>query len=193
MQNPFGSFSVMHEGGLQLGKTIAVYGAGFSIGKNIVRVIRGKVRGSVAIANVIRDTAIFFGVSYLGGAFFNGALQMTGNATSAVSPIDAGLSTVGMSNGSELGNTASELSWAANDLINRVTNGLFGLMGSATTNVGGKLTQATSDTALGGTVSTVVGTFGAAGSLFGDTAAAMIPAVLFGLIVGVIFGLIFDR
>lgn len=194
MLDQFGweNFSAMHAGGVQLGKTIALYGAGFTIGKNIVRVVRGKVRGSVAVSNVIRDTAIFFGISYLAGFLSSGAIQVASTATTGarvtvpVTPTTAGA-------GGVIGESASELSGAASNLVDRVTNGLFGTISSAGSDVGGKLTAATADTAAGGAVAAIVEVFGVIGTALGASTVSGAPSVLLGLIIGAVFAFIFDK
>ena len=62
------NLSAMHEAGLRVGKNGAMYGAGFSIGSNIVRMMRGDVSAGEALGNVAIDTAVAGGVGYVGGA-----------------------------------------------------------------------------------------------------------------------------
>lgn len=189
----FDALSAMHQTGLSFGKTIALYGAGFSIGKNIVRVLRGKVNYGVAIANVIRDTAIFFGVSYLGAAFFSGAANMAQVATNSSMPnVDLSAASADVKN-SAVGESATGLATAANDLVEKFTKGLFGMMGSAGTSMGDKITAATADTAMGGTVAAFVGTFGTLGNMIGGPAAAIVPGLIIGAIIGAIYSLLFNR
>ena len=57
----------MHDMGVPFAKTLVVYGFGFSVGKYFVRVLRGIIRFSVAIADIIRDTIIIFTVGYFIG------------------------------------------------------------------------------------------------------------------------------
>lgn len=189
----FDAIAAMHASGLSFGKTIGLFGAGFSIGKNFIRVVRGKINGGVAVANIIRDAAIFFGVSYLGAALSTGAINMakvvTGNNTPTV---DVGAATADVT-GSAVGESATDLAVAANELIEKITSGLFGMMSSTGATVGGKLTEATADTAMGGTVSAFVGTFGTMGNMFGGTVSAIIPALIFGAVIGIIFAFIFDK
>ena len=195
LSNPaaFDALSAMHHTGLSFGKTIALYGAGFSIGKNIVRVLRGKVNYGVAIANVIRDAAIFFGVSYLGAAFFSGAANMAQVVTNSSMPnVDLSAASVDVRN-SAVGESATGLIAAANNLVEKVTSGLFGMMGSAGTSVGDKITTATADTAMGGTVAAFVGTFGTLGNMIGGPAAAIMPGLIIGAIIGAIYSLLFNR
>ena len=188
----FENFSAMHAGGVQLGKTIVLYGAGFTIGKNIVRVFHGKIRGSVAVANVIRDVAIFFGISYLAGFLSSGAIQVASQATNASVPVAITPTTPGAS-GSVIADSASDLSTAASNLVERVTSGLFGTISSAGTNIGDKLTASTADTAFGGPVATIVSVFGSIGTILGESTVSGAPAVLFGLIIGAVFAFIFDK
>lgn len=61
------TFYAMHDMGVPFAKTLVVYGFGFSVGKYFVRVMRGIIRFSVAIADVIRDTIIIFIVGYFIG------------------------------------------------------------------------------------------------------------------------------
>ena len=62
------NLSAMHEAGLSAGKNGAMYGAGFSIGSNIVKMMRGDVSAGEALGNVAIDTAVAGGVGYVGGA-----------------------------------------------------------------------------------------------------------------------------
>ena len=184
----FEVFSAMHDTGLQFGKTIVLYGAGFSIGKNVIRVVRGKERGGVAIANVIRDTAIFFGLGYIGGAMGSGAVRAALGKN-----LDANLVTAPASvTDSAVGESATALSGAAGDLIERVTKGVVGQMAETGSNVGGQLTAAASDTAVGGAVATIIHTLGAVGSIMGGGASSIVPAVMFGFVIGMLFAVIFD-
>ena len=57
----------MHDMGAPFAKTLVVYGFGFSVGKYFVRALRGIIRFSVAIADIIRDTIIIFIVGYFIG------------------------------------------------------------------------------------------------------------------------------
>ena len=185
----FNNLSAMHDAGLNFGSTIALYGAGFSIGKHIIRLTRGKVTFGVAVANVIRDTLIFFGISYFGGALASGAIKLAASATNANIPTDLNAVTSGVTD-TAVGESATALSGAASDLIRRVTDGLFGMMGSAGSSVGGKLTEATAGTEMGGTVAAFVDTFGKIGSFIGGATSSAVPAILFGAVIGIIFAVI---
>ena len=184
----FEAFTAMHDTGLQFGKTVVLYGAGFSIGKNVIRVIRGKVRGGVAVANVIRDVMIFFGFAYVGGALGSGAIRAALGKQVDVNSIAANPAVTD----SAVGESATALSGAAADLIERVTNGVVGQMAETGGNLGDQLIAAASDTAVGGAVATIINTLGAAGSLIGGGASSIVPAVMFGFFIGILFAVIFD-
>lgn len=64
----FGAISTFHTAAAPLGKTFALYGVGFSVGKNIIRVMRGRTHAGVAVADVIRDAIIAFIIGYAIGA-----------------------------------------------------------------------------------------------------------------------------
>lgn len=64
----FENLSSMHTIAVPFAKTFVLYGLGFSIGKNIVKVMRNRIRMSVAIADVARDLIIAFFIGYVIGA-----------------------------------------------------------------------------------------------------------------------------
>ena len=64
-------WGAMHSAGVQLALTFALYFAGFSVGRYFVYVVRNEIRGSVALADIIRDTAVAFGVGYVSGGLVN--------------------------------------------------------------------------------------------------------------------------
>ena len=63
----FETFYNLHEQGLPFAKTFVIYGAGFSLGKNFVRILRGSIRGGVAVSDFIRDVIVAFIVGYFIG------------------------------------------------------------------------------------------------------------------------------
>ena len=190
LQNPqtFDTISSMHAAGLQLGKTVVLYGVGFSVGRNIIRTIRGKVRGAVAVANVIRDAAICFGFSYICGLLAGGAIKMATGTD--ISSAFGARNFSGISGVSGVGDSASSLSTAANDFITGFTGNLFGVMSSAGSSAGDALVSATTGTAIGGAVSATVQTLGTLGTIVGASTASAVPAVLLGAIIGGVFALV---
>ena len=83
----FLNLSSFHTAGVPFAKTLVLYGLGFSIGKNIVKVMRNRIRISVATADVIRDTIIAFLIGYVIGAagvgiFISNSLDTAGRIIS---------------------------------------------------------------------------------------------------------------
>ena len=64
----FETFYALHEAGLPFAKAFVVYGTGFSLGKNFIKLFRGRVRFGVAISDFIRDVIVVF----IGGYFIGG-------------------------------------------------------------------------------------------------------------------------
>lgn len=60
-------FYNLHEMGLPVAKIFVLYGAGFSIGKNFVKVMRGSARFGIAVSDFIRDVIAAFIVGYFIG------------------------------------------------------------------------------------------------------------------------------
>ena len=179
----------MHEAGVALALAIAVYGAGFSIGRHVIKTMRGNIRGSVAIAHVMRDVVICFVVGYVGGAIFTGATTATNSRVN----VDFGLNAMTGNSADALTGTASELSGAANNLIDKVTNGAFRAMSSAGNSVGSTLTNFAAGTAFSGVVGSIVGTLGTIGTFLGAATASTASALIFGAVLGIFYALIFDR
>ncbi|MBE8954351.1 MAG: hypothetical protein SR2Q5_01600 [Quinella sp. 2Q5] len=190
MENPFANFSAMHTSGVGFAKALVMYGAGFSIGRHAIKTMRGKIRGSVAIAHVIRDAAVCFGVSYVGGVLYGGAMS----SGSRQSSVDFGVGNVAANSvGDVVAGSAVGLTDAANNLIDKVTHGAFDAVGNVGSSVGSSLTAAASGTAVDGAVSTIVNTLSALGTILGAATSSAASAVIFGAVIGVMYSLIFDR
>ena len=105
------TFTAIHERALPVGKSVALFGAGFAIGKNIIKVIRGNARGGVAVADVIRDVVLAFIFGYLiGAAGIGEKFSDTGNLAS--------LSMMAANSGSAFGDFAAIL-------INRIIGMIY--------------------------------------------------------------------
>ena len=77
------NISILHERALPFGKSFALFGAGFAIGKNIIKVVRGNARAGVAVSDVIRDVIIAFGLGYgIGAAGIGEKLSATADLSS---------------------------------------------------------------------------------------------------------------
>lgn len=190
-QRVINNLSAMHEAGLKVGKTGAMYGAGFSIGGNIIDMMRGKVTAGTAAFNVARDTAVSYGVGYTTGAVGSAVMRTAAGkaVTSALAPAAAALEGTAIG-GAVLGATA-----AIEGAALTATAGAVGAVGSAGAAVGGALTAATAGTAVGTAVTAGVAGATAAGAAIGAAAIAAAPVVVPAAIVGAafkIFGSIFD-
>ena len=159
----FETFAASHAVGLHFGKMFGLFGLGFSVGRNFMRVMNARIRSGVAMSNVIRDTIIFFIVGYASSSLLGGIVN-SGVGTTASSTL--GITPPPMTGGGNVG-AAGGLIVAADQLVNSVTGGVGGLMTAAGVDVG--------NTAL-------VGTFGSSLSL-----------VLIGAIIGCLVSLIFER
>lgn len=159
----FETFAAAHAVGLHFAKTCGLFGLGFSLGKNFMRVMNVRIRSGVAMSNVIRDTIIFFIVGYaassLLGGIANSSIGTTASSTLGIAPPS-------MAVGGNVG-AAGGLIGAADELVASVTGGVNGLMNATGVDVG--------NTAL-------VGTLGSSLSL-----------VLIGAIIGCLVSLIFER
>ena len=69
----FETFYALHAMGMPFAKTFVVYGAGFSIGKNLIRIFRGTTRFGVGVSDFIRDLIFAFIGGYFVGGFGVGA------------------------------------------------------------------------------------------------------------------------
>lgn len=159
----FETFSASHAVGLHFGKMFGLFGVGFSVGRNFMRVMNARIRSGVAMSNVIRDTIIFSIVGYASSSVLGGIVN-SGVGTTASSTL--GITPPPMAAGGNVG-AAGGLIVAADQLVNSVTGGIGGLMTAAGVDVGN---------------SALVGTIGSSLSL-----------VLIGAIIGCLVSLIFER
>lgn len=185
------NISAMHEAGKHFGKSGAMYGAGFSIGSNIVNMMRGNVSAGEAIGNVACDTAVSYGAGYATGAVGSAiARTAAGKAIgSAVGSATAAIS--GTAVGGAVTGAVGSATAAVGGLATSAVGGAVGAIGSAGAAVGGALTAATAGTAIGGAVATGVGAVGAAGAALGAAAVAAAPVVAVGAVVGAIGSFLF--
>lgn len=192
IQRAANNFSAMHAAGKQVGKTGAMYGAGFSIGKNIVGMMRGEISAGEAAVNVACDTAVSYGVGYATGAVGSAvartavgkaAASALGSATSAISGTAVGRAVTGA-----VGTATAAIGGAAAT----ATAGAVGAIGTAGAAVGSALTTATAGTAIGGAVATGVAGTAAAGAAIGAAAVAAAPVVAVGAVIGGVFSFFFD-
>lgn len=165
----FETFSAAHAIGLQYAKTFGLFGAGFSIGRNFMRVMNARIRSGVALANIIRDTIISFIVGYAGssliGGIVNSSVGTTASSTLGITPST-------LPSGNDVNAAGGDLIFAADKLVGSVTGGLNGLMSAAG-------------------VENVVPTISSGGAL--GIVGPSLMLVLVGAIIGCVVSLIFER
>ncbi len=192
VQQTLNNLSAMHEAGKQVGKTGAMYGAGFSIGKNIVGMMRGDVTAGEAVANVAIDTTVSYGVGYASGAV-GSAVARTAAGKAIGSAVGSATAAIeGTAIGGAVTGAVGSATAAVGGLATSATAGAVGAIGAAGSAVGGALTAATAGTAIGGAVATGVAGTAAAGAAIGAAAVAAAPVVAVGAVIGGLFSLFFD-
>ncbi|MBQ4402837.1 MAG: hypothetical protein II857_00305 [Selenomonadaceae bacterium] len=192
VQNAVNNLSAMHEAGLKVGKSGAMYGAGFSIGSNIVNMMRGNVSAGEAIGNVAVDTAVSYGVGYAGGAVGSAVARTAAGRAIGSAVGSAAAAIEGTAIGGAVTGAVGTATAAVGGLATSATAGAVGAIGAAGSAVGGALTAATAGTAIGGAVATGVAGATAAGVAVGAAAVAAAPVVAVGAVVGGLFSLFFD-
>ena len=186
------NLSAMHEAGLQTAKSGALYGAGFSVGKNIVAMMRGDVSAGEAVGNVVIDTAVSGGVGYATGAV-GSAIARTAVGRAAASALGSATTAIsGTAVGGAVTGAVGSATAAIGGLATTATAGAVGAVGTAGAAVGGALTAATAGTAIGGAVATGVAGATAAGAAIGAAAIAAAPVVAVGAVIGGLVSLFSD-
>ena len=185
------NLSAMHETGLHTAKTGAMYGAGFSIGKNIVGMMRGDVTAGEAAANVAVDTAVSGAVSYGVGAVGSAAARTVAGRAIATGAGVVGEAIAGTSVGGAVIGGATAVTGAIGGAAASATGAAIGAVGAAGSAVGAAAVSATAGTAIGGAVAAGVGATAAAGAAIGAAAVAAAPVVAVGAVVGGLFSLFF--
>ena len=146
-----------HNAGIQAAQKGAQFGAGFSLGTNLVDVISGDKEVKEAAKDVVVDTAIAGGVSYVTGA----AVTAIGSTTAGAA---AGTALAGIA-GTATSAVASTAVGGAAIGAGAATVGAIGTAG--TTAVGATV----------GAISTSLGAIGTAGTAVGGTVAAAGTAI----------------
>ena len=168
----------LHAAGVHLGQTLAIYGAGFSVGRHVVKVMRNNIRASVAFADVMRDTAIAFVGGYLCGGLINAGEQTAGGHAIA-SAVSAATSAIPSS--------------SVGHLLSNLTKSAFEAINSACAPLGRTLTAATMGTAISGAVAISVSNVAFIAEFVEAILASAAPILLISAFVGGIFALIFDK
>ena len=130
------NFKAMHDAGVNVAKSGAMYGGGFSAGKNIVDMARGKVSAGEALGNVAIDTAVSGGVGYVSGAVGSAVGRtMAGKAiASAVGAV--GTAIEGTTIGGAVIGTAGTATAVIGGAATTAVSGALGAVGLAGTALG---------------------------------------------------------
>lgn len=174
-----------HRAGVSSGVRGAQFGAGFSIGSNIVDVACGDKKVGDAAKDVAKDTAVSYAAGYAAGAAGSLAVGTTAGAavisaastaTTAVASTTIGGAVVGA------GSVAAGAVAGAGVAATSAVVGAVGTVGSA---VGGAAVAATAGTAAGAAVASGVAATAAASAAVGAAAVAAAPVVAVGAALGV--------
>lgn len=146
------NLSAMHDAGLSVGKNSATYGAGYSIGSNIVRMVRGDVSAGEALGNVAIDTAISGSVGYVGGAVGSAVGRTVAGRAIASAAGAVGTAIQGTAIGGAVMGAAGTATAAIGGAATTAVSGALGAVGLAGTAVGAAAIAAAPAVAVGAVV-----------------------------------------
>ncbi|NOU68378.1 hypothetical protein GC096_30590 [Paenibacillus sp. LMG 31461] len=179
------NLSNAHRAGIQAAKSGAQFGAGLSIGSNLVDVITGEKELKEAVKDVAVDTAISAGTAYVAGA-----------AVAAVAQTAAGAAVAGVATTAGAAIAATSVGGAAMVAGAAVTGAVTGTVAAATASTvvaASAVTSAVASTAVGGTIAAagtaiagtaVGGAVVAAGAVVGAAAVAAAPIIIPAIAIG---------
>lgn len=181
-----------HHAGVTTAKGAAAAGAGFSLGKNVVQVAKGKKTVSDAAGDVIVDTAeagvIGYGTGAAGSLIASteigaAALETAGAVGTAVSsaPVIGSVVSAGTTVTGAIGGVGTAAATAAS-----------GAATTAATTAAAALTEAAAGTALAGAATTIGTGLVTATAAASAAAVAAAPVLAVGVIIGGIFSLFDD-
>lgn len=184
--------AAVHRAGVSSAKTGAQFGGGFSLGKNVVKVITDEKSVSEAAEDVMEDTAVAGAIGYAAGAART-AFASTSAGAAATEMLGSALASVGSTAAGEAVMAAVTTTTAAVGGLGTAAAGtVVGAVGTVVSTVGGAAMAVTSGTAIGGAVATGVGAATAGAAALGAAAVAAAPVVVVGAVLGGIFSLFFD-
>lgn len=183
----------------------ALYGAGFSLATNVVDVLNGEKELGDAALDVVKNTAMNFGTSYVAGM----AGSAAAGAGSAVAGTSAGAAAIGavssagsavagttvggavIGAGTTVGSAVIGAGTAATGAVaaagTAATGAVVGAVGTVGSAVGGAAVAATAGTVVGGAVATGVAGAAATAAVAGAAAVAAAPVVAVGATVGLVY------
>ena len=171
-----------HKAGLSTAKAGALYGAGFSMGSNLIDVACGDKEIGEAAKDVAKDTAVSYAAGYALGAA-GSAVASTSAGVAMISGVSAAgtavtSTTVGAALASGATAAGATVAGAA------ATEAVVGSVAAAGSAVGSAAIAATAGTAIGGAVAGGVAATAAAGAAVGAAAVAAAPLVAVGVAAG---------
>ena len=172
----------------------ALYGAGFSLATNVVDVLNGEKELGDAALDVVKNTAMNFGTSYVAGM----AGSAAAGAGSAVAGTSAGAAAIGAVSsagsavaGTTVGGAVIGVGTAATGAVaaagTAATGAVVGAVGTVGSAVGGAAVAATAGTVVGGAVAAGVAGAAATAAVAGAAAVAAAPVVAVGATVGLVY------
>ncbi len=174
-----------HRAGVQSGIKGAQYGAGFSLGSNLVDVACGDKEVKEAAKDVAKDTAISYAAGYAAGAA-GSAIAGTSVGAAAIGAASTATATVaGTTVGGAVIGAGTAASAAVASAGVAATSAAVGAIGSVGAAVGSAAVAATSGTVAGAAVASGVAATAAAGAAVGAAAVAAAPVVAVGAAIGV--------
>ena len=180
--------------GLVAARSGALYGAGFSLVTNAVDVLNGEKELGDAALDVVKNTAMNFGTSYVAGM----AGSAAAGAGSAVAGTSAGAAAIGAVSsagsavaGTTVGGAVIGVGTAATGAVaaagTAATGAVVGAVGTVGSAVGGAAVTATAGTVVGGAVVAGVAGAAATAAVAGAAAVAAAPVVAAGATIGLVY------
>lgn len=184
--------TALHKAGMASAKTGALFGSGFSLGKNAMQVLSGEKEFSEAAGDVAKDTIVAGTVGYSAGVV--GAAFAS---TSAGAAVTGALSSAGAAIvGTTVGGAAVGLGTATVTALGSAGAAAVGTAVGTVGAVGGAISSAavsaTAGTMIGGAVVSGVGAATAGAAALGAAAVAAAPVVAVGAVLGGLFSLFSD-
>ena len=173
-----------HKAGLSSAKAGALYGAGFSMGSNLVDVACGDKEIGEAAKDVAKDTAVSYAAGYALGAAGSAVASTSAGAAMISGVSAAGTAVTSTTVGAALASGATAAGATVAGAGAAATGAVVGSVAAAGSAVGSAAIAATAGTAIGGAVAGGVAATAAAGAAIGAAAVAAAPVVAVGTVLG---------
>lgn len=175
-----------HKAGLSTAKAGALYGAGFSMGSNLVDV----ACGDKEIGEAAKDTAVSYAAGYALGAAGSAVASTSAGAAMISGVSAAGTAVTSTTVGAALASGATAAGATVAGAGAAATGAVVGSVAAAGSAIGSAAVAATAGTAIGGAVAGGVAATAAAGAAVGAAAVAAAPVVAVGTVVGLGYSLV---